>query len=378
MNICVITPDYPSQGYPVYTFVEQLCVELAKQGCKVSVISPQNLLSVLTRKRHKVDFIRNQRCGNGEITVYSPFTITGYSVPVIGKWINKVAGCITRRYMHKHIINPDVYYSHFWRAGLWTYQEAKRNGKPLFVASGESSIALKNNARYIDEYCKYVKGVICVSTKNKNESINNGLTTAEKCIVIPNAIDNSLFYVRDKQAMRRKYGFNPEDFIVAFVGYFCERKGSKRVSNAIKKLYPLPIKSIFIGSVRDQYSQPDCEGILFTGSLPHDQIPDYLNCADVFVLPTLKEGCCNAIIEAMACGLPIISSDKDFNEDILDDSCSILVDPSDEVEIANAIKNLFDDNSLRERLSRGALLITKNLTIKSRARKILDFIRTNL
>ena len=378
MHICVITPDYPSQGYPVYTFVEQLCVEMVKQGYVVSVIAPQNLLSVLTRKRQKVDFIRKQRYGNGGITIYSPFTITGYSVPVIGDWINKAAGYITRWYMRKHNIKPDVYYSHFWRAGLWTYQEAKRNGKTIFVASGESSIALINNARYIDEYCKFVKGVICVSTKNKNESIKNGLTNADKCIVIPNAIDNSLFYVRDKQSMRRKYGFNSEDYIVAFVGYFCERKGSKRVSNAIKKLSSLPVKSIFIGAVREQDAIPDCDGILFKGTMPHEQIPDYLCCADVFVLPTLKEGCCNAIIEAMACGLPIISSDRDFNYDILDDTCAIMVEPSNIDEISDAIKKLYDDISLRERLSAGALVKTKDLIIDSRTRKIMDFIKTNL
>ena len=74
MHICFITIDYPSPGYPVYTFVEQLCIELAKQGHEISVVAPQNIVSILTGKRRKVDFIRKQQYGDGKITIYSPYS----------------------------------------------------------------------------------------------------------------------------------------------------------------------------------------------------------------------------------------------------------------------------------------------------------------
>ncbi len=66
-------------------------------------------------------------------------------------------------------------------------------------------------------------------------------------------------------------------------------------------------------------------------------IPNYICASDVFVLPTTAEGCCNAIIEAMGCGLPIVSSDRAFNYDILNEENSILVDPESVDEIDNAI-----------------------------------------
>lgn len=109
---------------------------------------------------------------------------------------------------------------------------------------------------------------------------------------------------------------------MAFVGHFNERKGSLRLSEALKEIKD--IKSIFIGRGPEV---PDCPGILYCGSVKHNKVPEYLNASDVFVLPTLTEGCCNAIIEAMARGLPIVSSNLTCNDGILNESNSIRINP---------------------------------------------------
>lgn len=81
----------------------------------------------------------------------------------------------------------------------------------------------------------------------------------------------------------------------------------------------------------------------------------YLNAADFFVLPTLAEGCCNAIIEALACGLPVISSNLPFNDDILDENNSIKINPMDIQALRESMTMLIEDELLRNRLSDGAL-----------------------
>ena len=123
---------------------------------------------------------------------------------------------------------------------------------------------------------------------------------------------------------------------------------------------------------------PKCKGVFHCGPLAHDLLVDYLNMADVFVLPTLNEGCCNAIIEAMACGLPIISSNRPFNKDVLDESNSCLVEPMNVLEIANAIKRIKEDVCYRQQLSDGAIKTASKLTISKRASFILDFIESKL
>ena len=100
-----------------------------------------------------------------------------------------------------------------------------------------------------------------------------------------------------------------------------------------------------------------------------------MNAADVFVLPTKGEGCCNAIIEALACGLPVISSDLAFNDDVLNEKNSIRIDVENERQIADAIRKLKEDTKQREMLVQGAVDLSKSLSITERAKRILEFMR---
>jgi glycosyltransferase involved in cell wall biosynthesis len=121
-------------------------------------------------------------------------------------------------------------------------------------------------------------------------------------------------------------------------------------------------------------AEPDYQHIAFKGQLPHHEIVHYLNAADVFVLPSMAEGCPNSVIESMACGLPIISSALPFNDDILDEKNSICVNPSDVHEIADAILRLKSDQELSRRLAQGALTKAKDLRLEERTKKILMII----
>ena len=130
------------------------------------------------------------------------------------------------------------------------------------------------------------------------------------------------------------------------------------------------VYSMFMGK---GHLSPGCDNILYCGSVPNDELHIYLNAADVFVLPTKGEGCCNAIVEALACGLPVISSDLPFNDDILNESNSIRVDVNSVYQIENAIKKLRDDSELYNTLKKGAVLSAEKLSINVRAENILRF-----
>ena len=78
-------------------------------------------------------------------------------------------------------------------------------------------------------------------------------------------------------------------------------------------------------------------------------------------------------MEALACGLPIVSSDLPFNYDILDETNALLVDPADVKALTDSICKLRDDPALRQKLSQGSLARAKTLTLQQRAKNIQQF-----
>lgn len=371
-SILVVTPNYPIEGDPVYPFVKNLCDEFVKRNLIVTVLSPQSVTSALLHQKKLRPRVRKEIIGEKEITIYQPYCIT--PLHKFLKAYNDAIQYSALRFLKKHRIKVDVCYCHFWSSAFFVMPYMKRFRIPVIVASGESQIntLLSPNKKYPD-FKQFVNGVVCVSSKNKDESINLEYTTEDKCVVLPNAVNSSVFHKRDREECRRQLGLPQDAFIVAFVGWFIERKGPQRVAAAISQVEG--VKSIFIGKGEQE---PQCEGILFKGSLPHDKVSFYLGAADVFVLPTLHEGCCNAVVEAMACGLPVISSNLPFNWDVLDNINSIMVDPNNVDEIASAIRELKDNPERRLELADGALKKAESLTIDKRAKAILDFMESKI
>ena len=376
MHICVVSPDYPTSKTIDFVFVDQLCRAMALKGVEVTVIAPQTLTKCLVRKIPVAK--RKQRIYVSEkayITLLRPKYISTGTLGGIFKGHNGKAYRKAVARAFSWIKMPvDACYGHFWGAVKAIYPIAKQQHLPLFASSGEEYVG-QTRIGFTDEEIKeirdYITGSIHVSTNNKNECKETGLVVEGKACVIPNAIDNKLFFQRDKKECRKKFGIPEGAFVTIFVGQFTDRKGTMRLDAALKQLNDVEIKAIFIGRGSED---PTYEGIITKGPQPHDLLPEYLSAADVFVLPTLNEGCCNAVIEALACGLPVISSDRPFNYDVLDESNSLLINPNDIEEIAKAVAILKIDKEQRDKLSTGALARAKSLTLDQRVEKILGFI----
>lgn len=386
MNIVIVADDFPEKNHQSYVFVEQLVIALSDLGVKVSVIAPQSLTKRLLRGTMKLPKYKEYQTKNGNTyKVYRPSYLSVGTVGFLQRFyfwnLKKSVERVLCKLGHQNI---DVVYGHFWHNANTLVNYSRKYNKPLFVACGESGKAILElleilNAHELSKLVKTVSGAISVSTENKNRMLQHGLATEEKIEVIPNAVDKTLFSPKDRKSLREKYGIKRSDFVICFIGGFINRKGSNRLSDAITQLNDPSIKSFFLGKAWSYDDcTPNCPGILLKDSIEHNLLPEYLSASDVFVLPTLNEGCCNAIVEALSCGVPVISSKLPFNDDILDETCSVRIDPSSVEEIKNAIILLKNDEVLRAKLAKGALRKSETLSIEKRAKRVLDFIHTKM
>lgn len=383
-SMAVVCNDFPTGGRASYVFVEQLVNALIDLGVEVKVIAPQSLVRIISRRDKRLP--KHCRVSTKKGNNYDVFRPLGLSLGNHFGFLNPLLLRFNSRKIANVLnnFNVDILYCHFWEnvRKIQHYAICKR--LPVFVACGEGDDALENMMETISiedkkELVQCVNGVISVSSENKRKCIGYQLSTQENITVQPNCADTTIFYKRKVADMKKEMGISEKDFTIAFVGGFIPRKGPDRIARAITNLNDKHIKVMFIGKPFSGYDYEfDCPGIIHKGPADHDEIPKMLNCADVFVLPTEKEGCCNAIIEALACGLPVISSDGPFNDDILDEKNSIRINPNDVDALARAIAYLRDNPDVCQKMREVSISRHEQYSIEGRARRIKEFIEERL
>jgi glycosyltransferase involved in cell wall biosynthesis len=164
-------------------------------------------------------------------------------------------------------------------------------------------------------------------------------------------------------------GIPPGKYVI-FVGGFIERKGPLRVLEALNQFED--VRGIFLGSGEQK---PVGSKVYYAGRVDNADIPLWLNAADVFVLPTMAEGMSNAIIEAMACGLPLVVSDRSFNREFLTEKYTYFADPLSANDISIGIKSFLetrDSKHIRETI----LNDSKKYSLTLRVKRIVEFYKS--
>ena len=372
-SICIICNRYPHILTPIrHVFVQKLVWALADMGVECTVIAPVPVNQYLTTFTKQPTHAIEVTASGSKINLYFPryFTfgqrkIFGY--PTSRLTVNAFQKAVDGIWK-KLNLKADVVYGHFLvPAGITAARLGRKYNLPAFAAYGEATPRDLEvyGLDLLREEISTLKGIVSVSSANQTELTDRALLSPEKIKVFPNGINGQKFFPKDKKSAREKFGFNQKAFLAVFVGQFNNRKGILRVAEALDGLENVEVA--FAGSGKLEPKTANC---IFKSPVKPGDMPDFLSSADIFVMPTLNEGCSNAIVEAMSCGLPVISSDLPFNKDILGEDNAVLVNPDNIAEIREAAIYLKNNPDIRTKMRNNTLFRAQQLTIQVRAQNI--------
>lgn len=246
-----------------------------------------------------------------------------------------------RQYCEKW--RPDLLDAHFiWPDGVGVALLAKELGIPYTITlRGKIYECLKipSQTRQCAEALQGAAAVISVSSRMAAEALALG-TAEERLHVITNGVNLEHFAPRDKRECRTQLGLPLEGRVIVTVAHLGHRKGHHEMIQALAGL-PEDVQLVIVGGAAQGGTAEQLKSIarehgvgdrlILPGPQPYAKIPLYFSAADVSVLASYREGCPNAVLEALASGTPVVATDVGAVPDILPDSVGRIV-PSQQVE----------------------------------------------
>lgn len=261
-------------------------------------------------------------------------------------------------------------------------------GCPVVVScrGSQVNVAPHNPKRYsiregLRSTFQRAAAVHCVSEATKCEAVKYGLDPTKAWVIRP-AVDPDFFQPREKSL--DKYEFH-----VVTVGSVGWVKGHEYALVAIRHLVnqSVPVRFDIVGDgperQRSLYTIHDLElqnHVRLLGRLSPEQVRDRLQQADVFLLSSLSEGISNAALEAMACGLPVVTTDcGGMREAVTDGVEGFVVPVRDPEAMAKALMRLWKDPELRREMGKAARKrVLKEFSLNQQISAFLSLFRSVL
>lgn len=240
----------------------------------------------------------------------------------------------------------DAHY--FYPDGVAATMIGKALGKPVVITARGTDISLiprySTPRRMIVDAARDCAAMITVCAALKDALVGLG-GTAEKITVLRNGVDLELFKPEDQAQARAAFGIK-RGFAIASVGNLVELKGHDLVIEAISRIAGTELYIAGAGEedsrLRTRAAQLGvADRVHFLGALPQTRLRMLLNAVDCLVLASSREGWANVLLEAMACGTPVVATNVwGTPEVVARPEAGVLIDERSASGIANGVAAL--------------------------------------
>ncbi|MBI2472868.1 MAG: glycosyltransferase family 4 protein [Planctomycetes bacterium] len=353
MKILVFTDMFPSKEEPAAgVFVYELSKAVSYKS-QVVVIHPRlwNPFNIKSRKEKL-----NNHLHLNDIEIYRPklfilpigdrlfFRAFAFLIAAL-PLLRKLRKTFHFDLIHAHMAGP---------AGFAAVLLGMLFGKPIIVTVHGSDIHTFPKHLFLRRMViftlKRATKVVAVSQSLK-DLVSKLIDSQKNILIIRNGSRQEIFFPIDKTTARERLGLPNNKKIILFIGSLIPRKGVDVLLSAFTLLNEKNnINLLLIG---EGESEPKLKAltkelhietqVYFIGSKKHDEIPLWLNACDVFCLPSHHEGFPTVIVEAFACGRPVVATKVDgVPEAITNDTVGLLVEPNNSEALASALNKALE------------------------------------
>lgn len=347
MKIAVVTPYFPVEGQPYRGHSTYQTLRRLARHEQIHVFCP------LTRYPSWLQ-PKNFPYSRADLSYSPPDIAATYfeypGLPLISRATNGyVCARLLKPYIERYA--PDVILNY------WIYPEgyaAVRVGKKLNVpvilgalGSDLNRIPGAVTRRLTQSALRDASFIISVSEHLRQQAIKLG-AYPERTRTILNGADTAVFHLRGQAEARQQLGLPQHEDIIVFVGRLDVTKGVMELIEAFNSVVRERPQSrlVFVGdglARRDMEEVVKAGGIAcevtFAGTCSGLDVARWMAASDVFVLPSYAEGCPNVVVEALACGRPVVASNVGGIPELVDDRCGILLPPQNAGALAQALRD---------------------------------------
>ena len=273
-----------------------------------------------------------------------------------------------------------------------SFKIASKNGVITILDLAQVHVSYIEELRYKYDFFKKISGNECLFCKIKERKLQEYelanfilvLSSFAKQTLIKQGIDSSKIYLVN-------LGFDPIRFYpkkiyspsfpkplrIIYTGIITKRKGVHLMSNVAKRLQHLSIEWVFVGSNDDAL---DCiNGLPNSRHIPyleHDELVREFHASDVFILPSYLDSWGMVVIEAMACGLPVIVTENTGAKDAVTDDSGFIIPINDEDALMDKVLYFYDNRTEIERMGKNAAEVVQKYTWENYYKQVNEFIET--
>lgn len=254
--------------------------------------------------------------------------------------------------------------------GYWVYPEgagaeyvARRLGKPIVLGALGTDINERSglNGWLTRRTLQAADRVIFVSHAMTRHAIAHHGVSPDRCATVVNGINTDVFHPQDQRACRDELGVAPDARLIVYVGRLIEAKGLRELVTSVAKLRQADprVCAVVIGEgdfktdlMQQITALGQASGIQLVGGKLPPQVAKYINAADLLTLPSWTEGYPNVLVEALACGCPVVATQVGGIPEIVTPDNGVMVEPRQPDELQRGLKTALDRKWDRSAISR--------------------------